>query len=121
MQSPERIATDFRSTLEADQIDTAIEGESDYETAGGYTGAEIRRNRRNIVLWTMGILVFFWCTIPPVGAIAVTLVVLPAGLLCLKLFASDSSIKLDENSPGTGKSVPPRLMGGIVGYFFMGD
>ena len=85
-----------------------------------YSGEEIRQNRRSILLWTAGFLVFFWTMTPVPAAIALTVLSLLVALLFMKLFASHSATKLGDDFAGSGKRVHPRTMGVILGYLYRG-
>ena len=88
--------------------------------ADGYSPDEVRRNRRNILLWTTGFIICFWLMAPPQGAIVLTVMAVGFALICIRLFASRSSTKLGDDFAGSGDRVPPRTMGTILGYLYRG-
>jgi hypothetical protein len=84
-----------------------------------YTTAELKRNRRNILLWTAGFVAFFWFAARD-AAVILTAITVGVSLICLKLFASQSASKLGDDFAGSGKRVQPRTMGTILGYLYRG-
>ena len=94
--------------------------ESESSLPDGYSREEIRQNRRNILLWSVGFLLFFWSTTPTNAAIVLTVLTLLMALLFVKLFGSHTATKLGDDFAGSGKRVHPRTMGVILGYLYRG-
>lgn len=91
----------------------------------GYPLRELHRNRRwNFFATAIALTVvgtsFFFSLISGQQARAFTVLILILAILYRLLFASKSSVPLDENAPGLGKQIHPRTMGGILGFLHNG-
>ncbi len=90
-----------------------------------YTPQEISRNRNWNRVLTIACIGGVWVarqqdSLTTSGAIAATIAILVFSLVYRVLFASPSSVKLDENSAGSGKRVKPLTMGTILGFLYDG-
>ena len=90
-----------------------------------YTPQEITRNRiwnRTLTIGCLGGILVVWMikSITTPGAITMAVAVLILSWIYRILFASPTSVKMDENSAGSGKRVGPSTMGTILGFLYDG-
>ena len=90
-----------------------------------YTPQEITRNRfwnRTLLIGCIGGVWVAWYlkVVSVSGAVVLTIGLLFFSWLYRVLFASPTSVKLDENSAGSGKRVRPGTMGAILGVLYDG-
>ena len=90
-----------------------------------YTPLEITRNRfwnRTLLIGCIGGVWVAWYlkAISVTGAVVLTIALLVSSVLYRILFASPDSVKLDENSAGSGKRIRPGTMGAILGFLYDG-
>ena len=105
--------------------DRDFEPDAVHTTSSDYSRTELNKNRVAIVTGFVAFLVGSWTCVlmgdmQVGGAVALTVVGAIVTVLLGWLFASESSVKLDENSVGMGKDVKPRTMGTILGWLYDG-